>query len=125
MDVEHVCGACGETFTARRGAKWCSDNCRKRKTPLRSASRRQATAEGEFAARTREQLERIGKLDTMHGQQALLIARRMEDPAESGIAALSKEHSRLVALLTRGESADPVDQVAKRRDAKRARASAG
>ena len=80
-----------------------------------------------FESATREVLERLNQADSMLGQQVLIIARRMSNGAETGsaLATLSKEHSRLMAVLGAGEKqADPVDEVRRRREEKLARATA-
>lgn len=85
-------------------------------------------AEPDFVALTREELRQLGRLDTMLGQQVLIVARRMSSGAETGsaLATLSKEHSRLMAALSAGsKQTDPVDEVSRRRDEKRARAASG
>lgn len=84
-----------------------------------------------FEKATRAELRQLGALDTMLGQQALAIAKRMAGETETGsaVATLSREHSRLMAELAARKvaAADPVNEVQRRRDAKlaRARASAG
>lgn len=63
----------------------------------------------------------------MLGQQVLIVARRMSNGTETGsaLATLSKEHSRLMTVLGSSEkAADPVDEVSRRREEKRARATA-
>lgn len=67
-------------------------------------------------------------VDTMLGQQVLIIARRMSSSEETGsaLATLSKEHSRLMAVLgAEAQTVDPVDEVGRRREEKRARATSG
>jgi hypothetical protein len=83
-----------------------------------------------FEQATRDVLDGLGQLDSMLGQQVLIVARRMSNGTETGaaLATLSKEHSRLMAALGAGEKqVDPVDEIARRREEKRerARASAG
>jgi hypothetical protein len=84
--------------------------------------------ESDFVLLTRQELTQLGRLDTMLGQQVLIVARRMSNGAETGsaLATLSKEHSRLMAALgAGGKQADPVDEVTRRREDKRARATSG
>ncbi|WP_201029539.1 hypothetical protein [Mycolicibacterium canariasense] len=74
---------------------------------------------------TMVELEAAGKLDSMLGQQALALARRMSGEV-TGIAALSKELSRVMAAATANTPgsvaavADGIDELRARRDAKRA-----
>lgn len=75
---------------------------------------------------TTAELEAAGKLDTMLGQQALALARRMSGEV-TGVAALSKELSRVMAAAVANMPgagsaavADEVDELRKRRNAKRA-----
>lgn len=70
-------------------------------------------------------LQQIKKLDSVIGQQCLVIARRMESGAETGsaIASLSKELSRVMATAEgTGVVEDPLDEIARRRAEKEARA---
>lgn len=130
-----LCAHCGESFEAeRKSARFCGPTCRKRASRVTGA--RSSTAPpppgqdlpaSDFEIATRAELERLGKADSMLGLQVLIVARRMSNGTETGsaLATLSKEHSRLMAALTAGEkSADPVDEVGRRREEKRARATA-
>lgn len=73
---------------------------------------------------TLSELEAAGAVDTMLGQQALRIATEMSGfGTAGGMAALSKELSRVMAEALRvaiSAIADPVDELAARRDAKMA-----
>lgn len=120
MTVE--CAACGNDFEAKRKtAKFCSAACQKR-----GRRREQSAADGPlvdagFVDATVAELVRVGKRDTVMGHQVVVIAERMVSPFSTGseVASLSKEHSRLMGLLTRGAAqADPVDEVKERRDRK-------
>lgn len=66
-------------------------------------------AEGLVSATTAE-LQRLGSLETMLGQQVLIIARGMARGEGSELATLSKEHSRLMANIAAGNTVadDPV-----------------
>ncbi len=78
-----------------------------------------------FVAATQSVLLDLGKLDTMLGQQVLVIARGMAAGAGSELATLSKEHSRLMAAIESGKTVadDPVEEAAKSRAEKLARAA--
>lgn len=71
---------------------------------------------------TKAELEAAGVLDTMLGQQALRVATQMCGyETAGGMASLSKELSRVMAEAMRAAVplvADPVDELAARRDAK-------
>jgi hypothetical protein len=118
-----TCAGCGNDFEAKRStAKFCSPTCRKR------GSRGVGTADvpSDLVAVTQRELERLGKFDTVDGQQAMVIANRMVSPFETGaaVSSLSKDLSRLIATLGRGaQSVDPVqaakDEVARKREQKR------
>ena len=60
-------------------------------------------------------LSAAGQVDTVAGQQALLLARRMSSPRETGasVASLSRRLSSVLAeaLENAGESADVVDGI--------------
>lgn len=117
------CAECEVEFEGRNSrAKFCGPTCRKRAGRRAQAAaaaptkrkRRTAAAGGDFEAATRRELERLGKVDSMLGQQALVIARRMGNATETGsaVATLSKEHSRLMSAVASGASvADPVDEA--------------
>jgi hypothetical protein len=81
-----------------------------------------------FEEATRLELERVGQADSMLGQQVLIVARRMSSGAETGsaLSTLSKEHSRLMGALGAGQKkTNPLDEIARRREEKLARATAG
>jgi len=66
-------------------------------------------ADGLVSATTAE-LQRLNSLETMLGQQVLIIARGMARGEGSELATLSKEHSRLMANIAAGNTVaeDPV-----------------
>ena len=59
------------------------------------------------------ELQRLGSLETMLGQQVLIIARGMARGEGSELATLSKEHSRLMANIAAGNvvADDPVAEA--------------
>jgi hypothetical protein len=69
---------------------------------------------------TEAELTRLGSLETMLGQQVLIIARGMARGEGSELATLSKEHSRLMAQIAAGNKvaddplADAEDAVARK-----------
>jgi hypothetical protein len=71
---------------------------------------------------TRQALEDAGVLDSVAGQQALLLATRMTSPHETGaaVASMSKQLQAVVAeALKSVKLRDPLDELRLRRDAKR------
>lgn len=83
-------------------------------------------AEGLVSA-TQAELRKLDSLDTMLGQQVLIIARGMARGQGSELATLSKEHSRLMANIAAGNTVaeDPVadaDEAVKRKLARAAQA---
>jgi hypothetical protein len=129
-----TCDVCGDPFVAvRENARFCSARCRKRhsRNPddvVPTVIRAAPLVEGEVSSieeATRAQLEAVDRARSPLGQIALLLARRLdENRRESGmgVAAVVREHSRVLADAVRGASAaaDPVDQLRVRRDRKRA-----
>ena len=85
---------------------------------------------GLVAAVTRD-LEKAGRVDTFDGQLALQLARKMAHHDATGIASLSKELRIAMQLALASDDDDPnppddgadaVDEVARKRDEKRAAA---
>lgn len=69
---------------------------------------------------TKADLERAGRLDTALGQQALVLARRLDEANDPGsaLAAVAKELRTTLAEATKAASAvsDPVDELRARRE---------
>lgn len=69
----------------------------------------------EFEKATRRELERLGAVHTMLGQQAIVIARRVAGETESGsaTATLSREHGRLMEQIEARarKQQDPVEKA--------------
>lgn len=83
-------------------------------------------AEGLVSA-TQAELRNLCSLDTMLGQQVLIIARGMARGQGSELATLSKEHSRLMANIAAGKTVadDPVadaDEAVRRKRERAAKA---
>lgn len=136
--MSRECESCGVSFGAKSPrARFCSDRCRKRaqRTPAARAVKRGVEApvvasvaagadrSGLFGVTSR-QLEAVDRLDTVLGQQALALAARIVSPVESGasVASLSKEFRAVMAEALEGVAvaADPMDELRRRRDLKRA-----
>ena len=73
---------------------------------------------------TARELEAADRLDTVLGQAALVLARRIESPMETGssIASMTKQLRETLADALKGAQrvADPLDEIRARRDSKRA-----
>lgn len=99
---------CTTEFEPKRStARYCTPTCRQRAGRRRKAVDAEARAlatEGDDAPAepglvraVRKELEGAEALETVPGQLAILLARKIANPEESGITAMSKE---LRALLT-------------------------
>lgn len=127
--MQRNCDVCGRPYQAKRkDSLTCSASCRSRKRHQPAGGSTTTGPDNSLVEATTRELEAVGKLDTMLGQQALALAKRMGTEV-TGIAALSKELSRVMdaALGTAQGPANPqqgagddVDELRARRDAKRA-----
>lgn len=129
--MERVC-PCGRTFTAQRStAKFCSSTCRAnshtgrltRITPDRSVG-----GESALVTATRAQLDAIDRADTPLGLTALELADRVSDRATppAALAVLAKQLEATLASASKGVAiAGALDDLRKRRDAKRDRSFTG
>lgn len=75
---------------------------------------------------TARQLREAERFDTVLGQQALALARRIESPMETGasVASMSKEFRAVMVEALDGVNvaADPLDELRLRRDRRRSAA---
>lgn len=146
--MERSCDMCGKAYTPKRvTSQYCSSACRTRATRLRAAGVRPALAAvapapqgipvaaaapaagspagGGLVASTRQQLEVAGRLDSILGQQALVLAARLEVTSGvdtgSSLAAVSKELRAVMAEALAGVAVadDPIDELRRRRELKR------
>lgn len=124
-----TCAGCGAPFVSKSSrAKWCGATCRQRaaRSPAKKAavaktSSKPRRRQSPFELATRRELTRLKKLDTMLGQQALVLAKRMSSDHETGaaISALSREHSRIMEQLGASAPAgDALDEIQRRRQEK-------
>lgn len=119
------CQTCGTQFDAKRAAaKFCGDTCRKRaqRTPQAPLTTGETVTSG-LAVVTASALAAAGVTETIAGQQALFIVRAMTGTAQTGaaIAALSKQlQAVMVEALQSQQRSDPLDELRRRRDEKRA-----
>lgn len=141
--MDRTCEVCGGQYVAKRAtAKYCSGACRKRAADRREAERvGQRAASSQVSApkdprpalstdlvdRVTADLEAAGRLDSVAGRQALLLARRLEDPETSfgsAAASLSRELREVLAEAMAGVALadDPVegfrDDLRERRERK-------
>ena len=127
--MQRICESCKKPYQATRpNSKFCGDTCRKRaqRSPKKSPGKPVATpvvSAGVAAAAARE-LEAADRLDTVLGQAALVLARRIESPMETGasIASMTKQLRETLADALKGaaQAADPLDEIRARRESKRA-----
>lgn len=124
--MQRACDSCGQRYEAARStSKFCSPTCRQRSkrsggvVPLR-----EIPAPLSAVAVTRQALEQAERLNTPAGVNALLLAAKLDAGGDTGsaMAALSKQHLAALAEATKGVKAvaDPIDELRRRRDAKRA-----
>lgn len=135
---------CGNEFEPKRStARYCSATCRQRAARARRAAADErfvptdpdtGDAEHGLVRAVRKELEAAGALETVAGQLALQLARRIANPEEAGLSALSKELRSLLEEAKgsrKPEPADapeptpePEDEVTKLRRAREAKAAA-
>jgi len=125
------CDVCGSSYVAKRAtSKYCKPACRMK------ASRAGVSAPVSVAAHpvdvevaglilaVRRELDEAGRLDSALGQAALELARNIGSPTSTGagVASLVKQlrETMVDALKGAEKSADVLDEIRARRDAKRA-----
>lgn len=122
-----TCVACGTTFQAGSPrARYCSAKCRKRGSRAGAGSIAKLDpvepCDQGLVDVTRRELERAGAVDSVLGQQALELARRITSPMSTAgsVATLSRE---LRAVMIEAARVAPVasglDELRSRRDRKR------
>ena len=125
------CDSCGRYYVAKRpSSRFCGDTCRKRyqrdpssAPPPPPEGTEPQPVDSELVTETRRNLESAGRLNTVIGQQAVLIAQRLASPHETGasIASLSREFRVVMeSALSDVAATDPLDELRDRRDRKRA-----
>ena len=147
------CGSCSTEFQARRStAVYCSATCRQRASRQRRAEleaeaqaapsadteteRTEDPTERPLVRAARRELEKVGVVDTVDGQLALELARRLGSPDQTGLSTLSKEFRSVLAAALGGSTepdgaaaepvAEPDDEVTRARIARaQAREAAG
>jgi len=130
--MQRECNECGHCYTARRASsRFCGDTCGKRSQRARAAGvpLLAATLDGHEAPPSQlveavsRELDEVGRLGTVGGQLAVLLAGRIAGRRETGsaTAALAKQlHLTMTeALGGVAVAADPLDEIRARRDRKR------
>jgi len=129
--MQRECESCGRSYTARReSSRFCSGTCGKRSQrataagmPLRVSTAADHEAPSELVAVTARELDAVGRLESVAGQLALELARRIASRRETGAAtaSLAKQfHATMTAALAGVDrAADPLDEIRARRDLKR------
>jgi len=120
--VVRTCASCGRQFEAQRStARYCGSTCRSRahRAPVVSVGQANPLREA-----VRQELEAAGRLETVLGQQALMLADRLAAQGDTGsaVAALSRELRAVMeaALADAPAAADALDELAERRRRKAA-----
>lgn len=129
---QQTCEVCQRPFVGRQARqRFCSPTCRSRghrgtvivQTPAHPAAEQVPDEQTGLVLAVRKELEAAGRLDTMLGQSAMLLAQQMcSNRVALGSAALNKELRATMASALQGAEVadDPVDELRRRRDAKRA-----
>lgn len=124
--MTHKCQVCGDEFEGRANAKTCSKSCRDRKSRAPKMDPKIAD-EPNFALidAVRDELDKHGALDSRPGRQALQLARMLSGDLSlmTGVASISKELDRIVRVAIEecgAKEANPLDELRRRREAKRA-----
>lgn len=135
--MQRACDSCQQPYEAKtKRSKYCERlDCKRQ----RERDRKRDTRSGEVVPLkavneqsddlsavtvTRQALEQAERLHTPAGVNALLLAAKLDAGGDTGsaMAALSKQHLAALAEATKGVKvvADPIDELRRRRDAKRA-----
>jgi hypothetical protein len=133
--MELTCAACGEPFDAKsRRFKFCArPECKRQRARGRKRGERAVgevidlpppPARVSVTSATRAQLEKVGRAETAEGQNAIVLAERLDaatyNALETGssVAALSKQHLAALADALKDVSvnADGVDELKLRRE---------
>lgn len=127
--MQRNCNFCGKAYEAKRPtSKFCGSSCRGKnstaggRTLVEQAARR-ARPSGKLVATTERDLAAAGVLDSILGAAAVELARAIESEVSgSARASMTRELRALVGevLGSAEAAADPLDELAARRDAKRA-----
>ncbi len=130
--MQRECDVCGLQYVARRASsRFCGGTCQKRAERARAAAMRlRATSHDDIGAPPSQlveavsrELDEVGRLGSVAGQAALVLAERIAGRRETGAAtaALARELSATMIWALGGvaKAADPLDEIRARRDRKR------
>ncbi len=130
--MQRQCESCGRSYAARRpSSRFCSGTCGKRSQrataagmPLRAPASDDLGAPPSLLVEVvSRELDEVGRLGSVAGQMAVLLAQRIASRRETGAAtaALAKQlHLTMTeALGGVAKAADPLDEIRARRDRKR------
>lgn len=129
--MQRECDVCGLAYTARRASsRFCGDTCGKRSQraraagiPLLAATVDDRETPSELVQAVTRELEAVGRLESVAGQVALVLAERIGSRRESGAAtaSLARQFSATMTAALAGvdRAADPLDEIRARRDLKR------
>lgn len=132
--MERSCDACAKPYEAKTArSRFCSANCRVRghrgqvvaqMPPLGPVLGPETAAESPLVAIYRRDLAAAERLDTPKGQHVMLLAQTISSGAHTaaGMASLSRELREALADALAGAkvAADPLDEIAARREMKAA-----
>jgi hypothetical protein len=119
------CKTCGAQFQATRSdARYCSTRCRVRAHRGTRVTAIPPVMVDELVASVQSELAELGLVESAVGQQAITMATLLGS-AMSGHASISRELSRLMDEAKAGavRQADPLEELRKRRERRRASAS--
>ncbi len=132
--MQRACDVCGVQYSATRpSSRFCGPTCGKRAQRARAAGMPLGAvphddlgaAPSQLVEAVTRELEAVGRLESVGGQMAVVLAERIASRRETGAAtaALAKQlHLTMTwALGGVAKPADPLDEIRDRRDAKRRR----
>jgi len=130
--MQRDCASCGLQYVTRRASsRFCGGTCQKRAERARAAGMRLPAANLDdlgaapslLVEAVSRELDEVGRLSSVGGQMAVLLAQRIASRRETGAAtaALAKQLSATMTWALGGvaKAADPLDEIRARRDAKR------
>lgn len=124
MTRKRKCESCGRAYEARSSrSRFCGGTCQKRGIRANPQVAPAPAGDDGLVGAVRLELEEAGRLESVAGQAALLLAGKMCGGGDtgSGLAALERElRATMVEALQGGVAVgDPLDELKARRDAKR------
>lgn len=130
--MQRDCASCGLQYVTRRASsRFCGGTCQKRAERARAAGMRLTAANlddlgappSQLLEAVVRELEAVGRLESVAGQAAVVLAERIGSRRETGAAtaALAKQLNATITWALGGvaKAADPLDEIRARRDRKR------